>query len=317
MGARYAYRLGRARRAARAGVVVVATVALAVAGCGGGGPGGDRPDGDGRSGPAASGRPDPSAGRPTAPPTPGPGLHALTLDWQGGDREVLLEAPDGYRPGGAPMPLVLVLHGAPSDPERARERSRLAPVAAEHGFLVAYPEGYLRRWRAHPDIDPVDDLGFLTALVDHLVDEWHAAPDRVYAAGYSNGAAMAYRLAAEAADVFAAVAPVSGVLVEPPGPDEPAAPVSVIGFVGQNDADVVDSGSLDTWRDHLGCAPGEPTTVDDRERVTRIRASCPDGSEVVEYRLASTGHVWPNRDQHGLATSEVIWEFFADHARAG
>lgn len=249
--------------------------------------------------------------RPVAMPEPGPGQHELTVEWDGGERQVLLDAPDGYRPD-QPTPLVLVLHGSPGNPEAVRNQTSLAPATAEHGMLVAYPAGHLRRWRANPGSDSVDDLGYLIALVDLLVAEWNAAPEQVYAAGFSNGAAMAWRLAVEAADVFAAVAPVSGSLSNPPDRIEPAEPVSVVGFVGLDDRRVVDAASLDHWRDQLDCDP-EPPAEDGP--VARIEAACADGSEVVEYRLTGAGHVWPEQDSYGIDASRTIAEFFSAHGR--
>lgn len=163
--------------------------------------------------------------------------------------------------------------------------------------------------------DPVD-VEFLRRLVAQLVEEWNVAPDQVYATGHSNGAAMTFRLAAEAGDLFAAVAPVGGYLLDPPATIEPAEPVSVLGFVGlEAEAEPEISQGLEIWRDRLGCDPAEPEHVDDRRRVTRIVAGCRDGSEVVEFRIEGMGHVWPRGGTHGVEATELIWEFFTAHAR--
>lgn len=162
--------------------------------------------------------------------------------------------------------------------------------------------------------DPVD-VNFLRELVEHLVAEWGVAPGQVYAAGHSNGAAMTYRLAAEAGDLFAAIAPVGGYIIDPPATIEPAEPVSVVGFVSMDSeytGEIMEG--LEIWRDRLGCDAGEPAEYPPDDRVTVVAATCRDGSEVVEYRVEGMPHVWP-KPSHGIDATQVMWEFFTEHAR--
>ena len=58
----------------------------------------------------------------------------------------------------------------------------------------------------------VDDVAFLRALVARLAQEYRVDPQRVYVAGYSNGGQMAFRLAAEAPGLPAAIAAVAASL---------------------------------------------------------------------------------------------------------
>ncbi|PYN17937.1 MAG: hypothetical protein DMD76_30320, partial [Candidatus Rokuibacteriota bacterium] len=53
-----------------------------------------------------------------------------------------------------------------------------------------------------------DDVGFTLAILRDLARDLPLDRTRVYATGHSNGAMMAYRLAAEAAEKVAAIAPV-------------------------------------------------------------------------------------------------------------
>ena len=66
----------------------------------------------------------------------------------------------------------------------------------------------------------VDDVGLARAVVGNLSEQLCIDPRRVWATGFSNGAMLAQRLACEAADVFVAVASVSGVVELQPGNDE-------------------------------------------------------------------------------------------------
>jgi polyhydroxybutyrate depolymerase len=61
----------------------------------------------------------------------------------------------------------------------------------------------------------IDDVGFLTGMVDKLVREIGVDPDRVFAVGSSRGGFMAFRLALEAPSRFRAVAAVSANVPSP------------------------------------------------------------------------------------------------------
>ena len=101
-----------------------------------------------------------------------------------------------------------------ADGKTIRELSGLDATADRERFLVAYPDGLDGRWNTVLCCHDTDDTGFVRALVDHARRRWGADPDRVYATGASNCAAMSYRLAAALPGVFAAIAPVSGALAD-------------------------------------------------------------------------------------------------------
>jgi polyhydroxybutyrate depolymerase len=258
---------------------------------------------------------------PSAPPgavatVPAPGTHILTFAWGDRTREYVVDAPTGYDPA-RPIPLVVVLHGRPSDAFAVRAASDMDAFAEEKGVLVVYPQGVGGSFRSIPGTDRQDDVGFLRALVAHVVEVWNADPDRVYATGFSNGASMTYRLALEASDVFAAVAPVAGPYLGEREAVRPTAPVPLLAVLGLNDSAWINpmEGGLRVWREELGCQPGEPTYVDAAEKVTRTVSTCADGSRVVEYRIAEMGHQWPPGAVYGINVNDTIWDFFTAHAR--
>lgn len=114
--------------------------------------------------------------------------------------------------------LVLVMHGSRGDGERMRGATRYGfeVLAERHGFIVVYPNGYENHWndcRAGADysanLQNIDDVGFLQALVQRMVDEQGVDPARVFATGLSNGGQMAYRLGLEAPEMVAGIAAVA------------------------------------------------------------------------------------------------------------
>ena len=114
-----------------------------------------------------------------------------TLTSQGVERSYRLRAPPSFH-NAERAPLVVVLHGATGNAGRVELRYHWDSLSDRDGFFVVYPQGVLDQWNAALDPGGVDDVGFLTALIDHLVRTFPIDPNRVYVAGMSNGGAMTY-----------------------------------------------------------------------------------------------------------------------------
>ena len=115
-------------------------------------------------------------------------------------------------------PLIVMLHGASDSAENFRLTSRFDEDALPKGYAVCYATGTVnvkagrseKSWnygRMDPDYN---DVGFIKALVNYLVDEYSLDEDRVFCAGFSNGGFMNFRLALEAQDTFQACVSVGG-----------------------------------------------------------------------------------------------------------
>src|SRR5690606_593191 len=76
----------------------------------------------------------------TADTAPQAGTSENTLEHDGLARTYLVYVPETYDPT-QPTPLVLSLHGFTSNARQQVNISQWNPVADEHGFLVAYPQG--------------------------------------------------------------------------------------------------------------------------------------------------------------------------------
>jgi polyhydroxybutyrate depolymerase len=138
-----------------------------------------------------------------------------TLEVGGLKRTYLTYVPQGSMKA---APLVVVMHGSGEDSARIRIETGYGfeRLADEHGFAVVYPDGYEGYWNACNIVGDysanklnVDDVGFLTGMVDKLVTEIGVDPGRVFATGVSRGGHMAFRLALEAPSRFRAVAAVA------------------------------------------------------------------------------------------------------------
>jgi polyhydroxybutyrate depolymerase len=231
-----------------------------------------------------------------------------------------------------PAPLLLVLHGgggSGSNMELMTHRG-FNRVADRDGALVVYPDGVGRNWndgrtdvRAKAMQEHVDDVGFLRALVRELSARYRLDAKRVYSTGISNGGFMSFRLACDAADVFAAVAPVAANLSVDLGPQcKPSRPVSVAMLNGTEDPLVPWKGgqvglwgikrgeawsseqTFDTWATLDGCTVKSDDQVFDNDEddgtsvVLHVRSQCRGGTEVRLYEIRGGGHNWPRGEKY-------------------
>ena len=127
-----------------------------------------------------------------------------------------------YLPEGVPdnAPLVFVLHGYGGNFNL--DRYGMNEAADRHGFAVCYPQGVKDGrgktcWNVGYPFQAdmtVDDVSFLCELAGLLQDKYGLSRKNTFCTGMSNGGEMCYLLAYSRPDVFAAVAPVSGLTLE-------------------------------------------------------------------------------------------------------
>jgi polyhydroxybutyrate depolymerase len=289
-----------------------------------------------------------------------------------GERSFDVHVPASYD-GVTPLPVILVLHGGGGN--RASVRRTTCPggdlaspecmdaIADERGFIVVYPDGTagpigrdLRTWNAGGGEDGwqcisayacnenIDEAAYFTALLAHLATVVHFDPERVYATGHSNGAALAERLACELQGRIAGIAPVAGgnqyattrpcsaatPVLEIHGTADPCWP-----FDG-GEAACADPGggakigvlaTIAGWLTRNGCGTTRettmlPDTTRDGTTVLRHVYDCPGDADVELYEVVDGGHSWPSGHAAGSATgmvstdfsaNRVMLEFFAAH----
>ena len=157
-----------------------------------------------------------------------PAGEARSLEHQGVERHYYLQNTEAAAT--APVPLVVSLHGYRRPDQALAERENLSVIASDplgrlagrEGFIVAYPHAWLGKWNQFAGLDntqledgrPVDDVGFISRLIELLVDQGLADPERVYLTGFSDGAIMSYKLLCTAGAPFAAAAPVAGTMYQ-------------------------------------------------------------------------------------------------------
>lgn len=287
-------------------------------------------------------------------PALGTTCHVLSVD--GVERTYRLYVPAGIA-AGRPVPLVLVLHGGGGAGITmiGLTKAGFHGIAEREGAVIAYPDALNHNWndgrddfRSKSHAANVDDVGFLRALAANIASRFPIDKSRIYATGASNGGMMSFRLACEASDLFAAVAPVIGSL--PTGLADsckPARPIGVVMMNGTEDRLVPYEGGFiiqrrgtvlgveETARRFAaanGCAALPRTEalpdrdVDDGTRATRITfAGCTAGGGVTLYRIDGGGHTWPmgmpyapwlaGRVSQEIDGTAVIWDFLKQYTR--
>lgn len=141
---------------------------------------------------------------------------------RGRSRSWIVYAPPEYDPT-QPSPVVVLLHGRPSNGGGMAAMTGMNEVARRNNFIVVYPDGIDNEWNAQFDLSardislggrrstlPQDDVGFLKTLMADLAVDFNVDRRRLYLGGFSNGGFMTYRMACSAADTFAAFAAVGG-----------------------------------------------------------------------------------------------------------
>lgn len=263
------------------------------------------------------------------------------MNVDGYDRSYLLNLPaDFYDTSG--FPLVIMLHGFAGNAAQAERDYGLTDKGNAEHFIVVYPQGvgsdgpyHLRSWDAGnccfvAQTDHIDDVHYISSLIDYLVSNYKVDPKRVYVAGMSNGAMMAYTLACQLSDKIAAVTSVSGTLITS-SPCTPSRTVPVLEIHSSQDMKVpfnggsgmdgvwfpaVDSG-LNVLAALDSCGPPQSTQYTGYS-LTEWRGK--DGNVAIDcYLTQDGGHSWPGgikpREQADppsiyINATDLLWDFF-------
>jgi polyhydroxybutyrate depolymerase len=290
-----------------------------------------------------------SATTPSAPSnlTAGESTHTLTH----GDleRSYILYVPASVN-WSQPVPLVFVFHGGTGNAESAIRMSGFNQVADENGFIAAYPNGTSRvsndillTWNGgtccgFAQQKNIDDVGFTRAIVNDLQSIASIDTKRIYATGMSNGAILSQRLACEATDIFAAIAPVAGTLNFPQC--NPSQSISVIEFHGTDDQHIPYDGgfgpqslvnvdfasvkdSVGFWTSFNKCT-SQPKTNSFNDIQHELWTGCANSTSVELYTVIGGGHAWPggassrteaDQPTQSISASSLIWKFFEAHPK--
>ncbi|MEC9117670.1 MAG: alpha/beta hydrolase-fold protein [Planctomycetota bacterium] len=140
------------------------------------------------------------------------------------------------------LSLVICLHGGGGNAENFSAMG-MSDVADRHGFIVVYPNAINGHWNDGRESErfvqhdrTIDDVSFLIAVVEEVIQKHNVDRTRVFATGMSNGGFMSQRLAMERADVFSGVGIIAASMAKPlKAKFEPSQPVSMLFMNGTED----------------------------------------------------------------------------------
>jgi polyhydroxybutyrate depolymerase len=218
-------------------------------GRGGGGTAGSAGGGAGTGGAAGA-----AACPATATATAGETTQTIMVG--GRSRTFVRHIPPGYT-GRTPVPVVIDFHPLGGTGASWKGSTGWGALADREGFIMIWPDGVSNSWNAGRCCraafeQNIDDVGFTRAIIAALARDACIDGKRVYASGCSNGGGMAFKVACDAADVIAAVAPVDFDCVTSEAASDrtcgarcaPSRPISEIQFRGTADTAVPYEGGL-------------------------------------------------------------------------
>ncbi len=258
--------------------------------------------------------------------------------------------------------VVFMLGGIHSTALSESEEFGWMQVADRNGFLVVFPElvathpdqpsdkKNITFWemqgsRTHqlaPGALPVDDDGYLMAVLHDVLHRDQPDPNRVFFAGFSSGSGMVQLLAARHSKEISAIVAVATPLLEPPV--QLARPVPVLYIHGDKDAmfsgfeansphfATTPHGNWVMWGylNHCQIQKAEKTDWG----VRFYWEGCKNQVPVKAYFVKDLGHEWagsldlrtnnidarslkPSEDPASLNFTEMAWQFFAAiHSKA-
>jgi polyhydroxybutyrate depolymerase len=281
----------------------------------------------------------------------------MAVTSQGVERWTTIDRPP---PGAGPRPLLVILHAATLNGAEARSELHRQILSRSDQVAIAWPDAQAPFWNdgafaatMPPALVSGDDLGFLDALIAHLVADGTADPGAIHIAGVSNGGMMALRYACARAGRIASVTAFMATL--PRDAEEqcrPARPIDVMLVAGTADritrwtGEVTFAGAgllqqrlpvpetFDFWRRANGCtglAPPAPLPLRSPAAAPHVvlhgATGCARGVTTRLYEVRGGGHrlpgdrAWPVWWPLGDATLDVeagaLLAEFALRPRAG
>ncbi len=245
------------------------------------------------------------------------------LEFEGRTREFI------EIPVESPRAILFVLHGGGGTAAHMiRLAEKLPELAKQQGIVLVYPQGIGKGWNdgrteeiSEATRERINDVGYLENLARMLMQKYSIGPDRVFAAGISNGGMMSQRLACDT-DMFRTVVSVAANLqasyqdhCKPPGhrnilfilgTEDPLVPYQggFIEVLGKKRGRVLSADeTLAFWRAKNNCSSEPPSlrnipdSSDDGTHADEQWWKC-DGARIGLIRVHGGGHTWPGGLQY-------------------
>ena len=253
-----------------------------------------------------------------------PGDHAFAIQHGGLTRTYVVHVPPSYNLA-SPAALVVLLHGGANNPDLLGNEPTygLAAKSNREGFIAVFPKGAGQpaSWNAGDCCGAalaqnVDDVGFIRQVVTNVFRQMSIDRTRIFAAGISDGGAMAYRLACEVPDLWRAVAAVAA--TDRTRDCNPATAVSVLHIQAKDDPPSP-AATMGKWAQLDGCTAQPRHVLDQGGSYCETYSYCRGKSEVQLCMTETGGHTWPGGQagkgaaspSQAFSATNLIWDFFS------
>lgn len=262
-----------------------------------------------------------------------------TIQHNGITRDYRLYVPAMYSVA-TPVPLVFNLHGYTSDNVAQEFYGDFRPIADTANFIIVHPNGTFdqngdRWWNAF-DIPGVNDVGFISAIIDEVSGNFSIDQNCIYSTGMSNGGFMSYELACALGNRIAAVASVTGTMTNNKlNSCNPVKPTPAMQIHGTLDPTVPYAGNaqygaiedvVDFWVNQTGSntnpqftAVPNINTTDGCTAEHYVYSGGLNNTSVEFYKIINGAHTWPGAPVSFATTNQdfdastEIWRFFRQY----
>lgn len=262
-----------------------------------------------------------------------------SFEHDGQTREYRVYVPEIYD-GSEPVALVFNLHGYGSNNLEQEAYGDFRPVADTANFILVHPQGLeddfgLNHWNCF-GTSSVDDVDFISQLIDTIYSKYNIDGGRIYSTGMSNGGFMSHKLACLLSGRITAVASVTGSITTVDLDDcITNHPMPVMQIHGTDDGTVPYEGTMffvpieelvAHWVDFNECNADPIVTevpdVDTDDGCTATHYVYEGGlleSTVEFYKINGGGHTWPGASfetgvtNQDFNASAEIWRFFSKY----
>lgn len=227
-----------------------------------------------------------------------------------------VETPAGWN-GSAPLPVIVWFHGYQGSGSGAINNRGLVEAWTDAGYLFVAADGRNNTWSHQGSPSQVrNDTAYVQAVIDDVQDRFPVDPQRVVAAGFSQGGSMVWSVACFIGAPFSHYTPISGAFWDPLPESCEAGPITMRHTHGMSDTVVPMAGRRigNSWRqgdvpiglgilrdtndcqvepDSMGMTVGDATCS--------VWSSCGDGA--LQLCLHDGGHGVPR----GWSASTQAW----------
>ncbi|MCB9032879.1 MAG: T9SS type A sorting domain-containing protein [Chitinophagales bacterium] len=255
-------------------------------------------------------------------------------------RNYIVYLPKNFSPN-ENLPLVINMHGFTQNGGFQMNYTKYNALADTARCIVVYPNGIDARWNSGTFFfieSDVNDVGFLSELIDRMHLLYNINLEKVYATGYSAGGFMSYKLACDATNRFAAIAPlVASMIYDNIETCVPARAFPLIACNGSADPITPYNGiplnfpGIDSiksfWQITNNCNNNviidtlpNTNTTDGSRAVRYTYTDCNDNVTTSFYKMISGGHTWAGADNvflgilgktnQDISWTKESWNFF-------